>query len=196
MRSKVAALTAVTITLAFLALPPRAQACSCLAIDDIEAAVDGAPAAFVGTLIDQRPGERNAYGGETILTFEVEAWVKGDLGEVIEVHTNSSSGACGLGGRVGSRIGALLYLQGDELRSDLCSQIDPDALLAVASEPPVRVPPPPTPTDPHPTAPPAIGEDLDPDTSAQTTARIALTVLAAVAAAAGVHQAVKRRRAP
>ena len=115
--------------------PQTARACSCAGPIDLRKAIDESEAAFVGTLIDKRDTGQGQFGDESIYVFEVETWVKGDLGDRIEVVSASSGASCGLEFFDGDRTGAFLRMENGELRSSLCEQVDADALLAAASGP-------------------------------------------------------------
>lgn len=120
-----------------LFVPAQARACSCIGIGDVGAAVDEAEGAFVGTLVDKR----DVGNFESIYVFEVEQWVKGEAGgagDLIEVRSASDGAGCGFeffGDD--QRTGALLRLEGGELHSSLCEQIDADVLLTVLEGPPL-----------------------------------------------------------
>lgn len=111
---------------ASLVLVGQALACSCAPVDvrDALARSDGA---FVGVLT-----ERVVDGEEAIHTFEVETAVKGALGETVVVRSHRDGATCGLEIPVGGRVGLLLTADGAEWRSNLCSQVDPDELVAAA----------------------------------------------------------------
>ena len=113
-----------------------AHACSCAVPPDIQAWVDESQGAFVGTLIEKQDGAAGQFGPESIYVFQVEEWVKGDAGDVIEVRSASDGAACGFEfWDPDQRIGAIIREENGELRGDLCSQVDPDVLLA-ATRPP------------------------------------------------------------
>lgn len=119
-------------------LPLPARACSCAMPTDIQAWVDESEAAFVGTLIDRHDGLQGQFGQESIFVFEVEEWVKGDAGDVIEVRSASDGAACGFEfWEEDMRIGAVVYAENGQLHGGLCSQVDPDVLLAATGEPTV-----------------------------------------------------------
>lgn len=112
-------------------LPSTARACSCAAPTDLAAFVGEADAAFVGTLVDRR----DTPDFQAIYVFEVEEWVKGDVGEVIEVQSGQGGGDCGFEfWDPDQRIGALLYHDGGELHGGMCSQVEPAELIDVSFE--------------------------------------------------------------
>lgn len=132
---------ALALVVVLAALSPvfavPAGACSCAAPSDIRDWVDESEAAFVGTLIEKRDaGESQLFGPQSIYVFEVEEWVKGDLGGVIEVYSASDGAACGFEfWDEDMRIGAIITNEGGQLQGGLCSQIDPDVLLAAMTDP-------------------------------------------------------------
>lgn len=113
-----------------------AEACSCAVPTDIVSWVDQSEAVFVGTLVDKRTAEGSEFGMEAIYVFEVETWVKGDLGEVVEVRSADNGAACGFEfWGEDMRIGAALRQIDGELHGNLCDQIDAEALLAAMKGP-------------------------------------------------------------
>jgi len=127
-------LVLLTSAAGFLA-PRPASACSCAELDPTTA-LGEYPAAFVGTLVDV-DGQLGAVfnsGADTVYRFEVETWVKGDLGPVVEIHSAADGGACGIEVGIGNRAGIMVRVQDGEYHSSLCETIDADVLLA-ASEP-------------------------------------------------------------
>jgi hypothetical protein len=98
--------------------------------------VDESEAVFVGTLVERREGGLGGPGNlGAIYTFEVETWVKGDLGQVIEVHSGVGDGDCGYAAHIGDRVGAFITRDGDHLTGSSCAQVDPDVLLAAMKGP-------------------------------------------------------------
>jgi len=98
--------------------------------------VDESEAAFVGTLVDRHDGLDGQFGQESIFVFQVEEWVKGDAGDVIEVRSASDGAACGFEfWDEDMRIGAVIHEENGALHGSLCSQIDPDVLLAAMADP-------------------------------------------------------------
>lgn len=85
------AFTIIPIALAVTATP--AGACSCLAIDDIEA-FSLADAVFTGAAVERH--EPTDPLSSTTLVFDVDHVYKGDVGARQEVSTPSSSAACGI----------------------------------------------------------------------------------------------------
>lgn len=129
-------LAAALLTATVVYLPLPASACSCAAPGDLVEWVDNSEAVFVGELIEKRPSKIDQFGAEAIYVFRVETWVKGDLGEVIEVHSAADGAGCGFEffGE-GMRTGAAIYSDGDRLSGGLCSQVDPDVLLTALRGP-------------------------------------------------------------
>lgn len=129
-----AALFAIAVT---PALVSPAHACSCATPSDIQAWLDESEAAFVGTLLEKRDAGNGPFGQESIYVFEVEKWVKGDAGDVVEVRSASDGAACGFEfWTPDQRIGAVVHHEDGFLHGGLCSQIDPDVLLVAGAGPP------------------------------------------------------------
>ncbi len=127
-------LVLLTSAAGFLA-PRPAGACSCAELDPYTA-LSEYPAALVGTLVDVdgQLGAVFSSAADTIYRFEVETWVKGDLGHVVEIHSAGDGASCGIEVGVGNRAGIMVRVDGDEYHSSLCETIDADVLLA-ASKP-------------------------------------------------------------
>ena len=111
-------------------LPLTARGCSCMTPTDLHEWVNQSEAVFVGALVEKRDLGGESF--ESIYVFEVEEWIKGEAGEVIEVHSASDGSACGFEfWEVDQRIGAALHVEGGVLRGGLCSQIDADVALTL-----------------------------------------------------------------
>ncbi len=105
----------------------EASACSCASLQPADALADF-DAAFVGTLVDSpspMAGDQRAP-----YTFEVEKWVKGDLGTEVVVFAPSQGAACGFEAPVGERVGVFVTIEGETPTGSLCTMVDPDLLLA------------------------------------------------------------------
>ncbi len=184
-RLRKAALWALMV-LAMVALAPRpALGCSCMEPTDLGAMIDEAPAAFVGTMVDRRQG---ADEFEAVYVFQVDEWVKSDLGTEVAIHSGSDSAMCGFEQPTGDQVGLLVYNDGPRLTSGLCSMVTPGDLIKAASG---HVPGPGA-------VPPLVPQDIGlpgpgPTTEGNTTARVALGVLAGLAVAA---VAITRLRRP
>lgn len=160
----------ILASFALLAIPQTpARACSCAGPFDLQTAIDESEAAFVGTLIEKRASD---IEWEAIYVFEVEQWVKGHAGSVIEVRSGHDGAGCGFEFPADERIGAFIHIEGSDLHGGLCSQVDADALLAAwrgrelnegGSEAlPSLEPPGTTATSaPDPTTPPLVAPELD-----------------------------------
>ncbi|HSJ34821.1 MAG TPA: hypothetical protein VLB85_07160 [Acidimicrobiia bacterium] len=110
----------------------RAEACSCAMVDPATMLEDSA-GAFVGTLVE-RPTEPTSPDGFTgIWVFEVEEWVKGDLGPTVGVHSALDGAACGFEMAEGDRAGVFLYNDNGRPSSGLCSVTTPEALLTATN---------------------------------------------------------------
>jgi hypothetical protein len=107
------------------------RACSC-ALPDPRAALAQGGGAFVGKLVSRRDS-----GQQAILTFSVDRALKGSIGRTVEVVTASNSAACGIEIETGSHVGLVLDRRGDAWQGYLCSQFDPEELLAAALPLPV-----------------------------------------------------------
>jgi hypothetical protein len=110
-----------------------AHACSCVRMD-VGARLGEVDGAFVGVWVD-----RALVGsGQAAVTFDVERVVKGAFGPEAIVLTHEQGSACGLELLGTPRTGLLLTMSHDgRWHSDLCSMVDPEALLAVdAGDPP------------------------------------------------------------
>ena len=118
-----------------LAMP--AEACSCASPGHLVDWVDQSEAVFVGTMVEKIEGVQDPFGGPgAIYVFEVETWVKGDLGDVIEVHSSADGAACGFEfWDQDMRTGAAISDENGVLNGGLCSQVDPDVLLAAMEGP-------------------------------------------------------------
>ncbi len=92
------------------------------------------PAAFVGTLVSRsgQIGVVFSSDADTVYRFEVEEWVKGDLGDIVDVHSAADGSSCGIEVGIGNRAGVFLSVENGQLHSSLCSTIDADVLLAGA----------------------------------------------------------------
>ena len=80
-----------------------ASACSCVPPPPPEQALEEAEAVFVGmvTRLDQR--EPHGRLPQVQVTLRVQRSFKGDLGSTVEIHTATSSAACGFSFREGQR---------------------------------------------------------------------------------------------
>ena len=119
---------AIALALLAGAFAARADACSC-GLRGPRTMLQDSDSAFVGRLIEKR--ER---GYEAVYVFVVERAVKGTFGTLAEVIAPSFGPSCGLAVRQRQRIGLFVKKEGPYLRSNLCSQVDADDLIA-ASKP-------------------------------------------------------------
>ena len=134
-RSVLVVLLAASGLLAVGAAP--AFACSCRAGVPVEESLAESDAAFVGVFTGRDDplgqGDIVSSGRRVLNHFQVERPVKGDIGERVDVQAAASGASCGLELEVGQRTG--LLLRGDAgggWTSGLCSQVEPQALLAFA----------------------------------------------------------------
>ncbi len=129
-------LVLVVAATAMVATAAPAAACSCAAgpDSDVRGRLAKADAAFVGTFImrnDPLANQPGATGARVVINqFEVEAALKGEIGETVDVVTAADEGSCGIAPRPGERVGLLLTNSPGGFRSDLCSRVDPDALVS------------------------------------------------------------------
>lgn len=112
----------------FIAFPGTALGCSCM-MPDIDMSLHQSNAAFVGEVVDSRSAGGSGPFVDRILTFEVETWVKGDMGKTVEVSTASDSAACGISADPG-RVGVFIRVFEGELTGNLCEVVSPDDLIA------------------------------------------------------------------
>ena len=124
---RLAALAACLVLAALAARVEPAYACSCAPLDP-RSALAASDGAFVGTYLERR--ERG--GGRADYVFRVERALKGALGGTVVVESADNGAACGLEVEVGRRIGLVLDRVGGTWTSNLCWQIEPNALLAAA----------------------------------------------------------------
>lgn len=113
-----------------MALPAQGWALECPQAT-IRARIDEADAAFVGTLVAERPAE----GEERFYRFEVGQAVKGPVGAEIEVRAPVLVDANDRPVGPGVDAGVFARLDGATFTTDSCGLTDPSALLAEADEP-------------------------------------------------------------
>lgn len=110
-----------------------ALACSCRAGVPVEDSLSESDAAFVGVFTGRDdPIVPGGLIGAVVNHFLVERSVKGDIGDRIDVQAAASGASCGLELEVGQRTGLLLRNDAGGWASGLCSQVEPQALLALA----------------------------------------------------------------
>lgn len=112
-----------------------ASACSCPANQPVEEPLSHSDGAFVGVLIGRdEPDAGGVFnpGRRVVNHFKVERSVKGVLGERVAVEADVSGASCGLELEVGQRTGLLLFRHAGGWTSNLCAQVEPQALLAFA----------------------------------------------------------------
>lgn len=122
-----------------LAFAGEAAACVC-ASQPLEERLDQADAAVVARFVGGAEGL--SFPPRTVLTFEVEQQVKGEVGDRIDVRTLSETD-CALDVREGQTVGLLLTrMPSGEWLGTACSVVDPGALVAEGGEPrggPIKV---------------------------------------------------------
>lgn len=113
-----------------------ASACSCRAGVPVEESLAESDGAFVGVFVGRDDplgqGEIVSSGRRVLNHFQVERPVKGEIGERVDVQAAAEGASCGLGLEVGQRTGLLLRRDAGGWTSGLCSQVEPQALLAFA----------------------------------------------------------------
>jgi len=121
-----------------------ARACSCVQMSPAEA-LGLADAAFVGHLAEvaddgttsDGEGDGSPRFAATLLTFEVEQVVKGDLPATIEVRTPSIGAACGASFAPEKAAAILLLRSEDTWSTNLClQQVSVPQLLRASGEEP------------------------------------------------------------
>jgi hypothetical protein len=97
-----------------------------------------ADGAFVGTLVEIDKGLAPITDSGQLVDFhfEVEAALKGEIGDDIVVKSANSGASCGIEMPVGQRAGFVLTLENGEWQGNLCATFDADALLLAAEGPP------------------------------------------------------------
>lgn len=111
-----------------------ALACSCRAGVPVGDSLSESDAAFVGVFTGSddplAQGDVASSGRGVLNHFLVERSVKGHIGERVDVTAAASGASCGLELEVGQRTGLLLRAGAGGWTSGLCSQVEPQALLA------------------------------------------------------------------
>jgi hypothetical protein len=144
---------AVLVSAVVVLRPEPAGACSCDSFDTAEALAE-TEGAFVGRLVVRRQNTAGASGDDTsdgeypdfLYRFRVDDAVKGSFPSEVVIHSGEGGGDCGIQVGIGEPIGLLLYRWHGQLRSDLCSQIEPDTLRRAVEpvprpdgQPPIRL---------------------------------------------------------
>jgi hypothetical protein len=132
MRYRSFVMVAVSVALLAQALP--AKGCTCAPPGDAREELQQSEAAFIGTVLSQRPDEDDQ--GRTAITFRVDEEIKGDFGETVDVYTATEGSMCGL--TVADGTGPMgLLLSYDETTgrwgSSGCSVRDPERLRRAAA---------------------------------------------------------------
>jgi len=134
------AVLAALATSAALALAGNASACVCVEAT-LEARLDQADAAVVGSVVAERPGELRG-ASQLLLTVDVEQRVKGDVERTIEVRSPSGTD-CDVEVPRDEPVGFLLTRAPDGgWLASACSVVAPGELVAEGGEPrggPIKV---------------------------------------------------------
>ncbi len=118
-----------------VAMPSRpALACSCAPVD-ATSRLGEAPAAFVGTVIDIREADDPGEFEDVVFTFRVDEWVKGDLGDTVEMRSSAYGASCGFEMSPGQQSGIFVNRVSTALSGGLCDRVDADALRLAALPP-------------------------------------------------------------
>ncbi len=124
---------AALLALVALAVADDAAACVCVEAT-VEARLDGADAAVVGSVVAERSGELRG-APLRLLTVEVEQRVKGDVGRTLEVRAPSGTD-CDVEIPRDEPVGLLLTSAPDGgWLATACSVVAPGELVAAGGEP-------------------------------------------------------------
>jgi hypothetical protein len=122
----------VSLTLgALVGATGRATACSCAEMD-ARVGLGRWDGAFVGTFAGPSvsPGD-----GTTTFPFDVQLVLKGRLGAHVDVIGSSDGASCGMSFSKGERTGLFLIQKDGQWSSNLCLEVDPQALIEAAGAP-------------------------------------------------------------
>lgn len=128
-RAALSGIASWLLLLGMLAFAAPAWACSCFRIDPGQGLAEF-PAAFIGRFV----AKESLSNSEAVYTFEVEQWVKGDLGPTVDVRAPSQGSACGYEFAPGQRMASFLRVEAGIPTGGLCLTVDPEVLLR-ATEP-------------------------------------------------------------
>ncbi len=120
---------ALLVTVIVFTRAGSASACSCAQLDPT-VAIAQSEAAFVGTYTGEVLGGANPNIGQVFYLFEVEQWVKGDLGSPVAVRSSASGASCGFETPPGQRVGVVLTMDNGTPTGGLCSVASAEAMLA------------------------------------------------------------------
>jgi hypothetical protein len=116
--------------MAVLAIPPRpAYACSCVPPPPPQVDREQATAVFAGT-VSALGGSSPLNEGDIMVTFELQEVWKGPEGPQLTLVTASNSAACGYAFTQGESYLVYADVQGNQLRTNLCTRT---TLLALAN---------------------------------------------------------------
>ena len=151
-------------TIALVAQPKSADACSCV-MAELPDKLQGADIVFVGTAIERLAvkTEGGPLAGPVEFRFSVDRTFKGELGETVDIRTAASSAACGANFEMKKDYVVFASKREDVIGTSLCSgnQLSTPELIAQieaelggSTQPPPDDPPPDDPTPTPPTTPP------------------------------------------
>lgn len=115
-----------------LAPAAPAKACSCAPPDPLGILAE-APAAFIGTVVDIRKIDHPSDWIDVVVVFDVEEWVKGDLGDTVEIGSSADGASCGFEMEPGDRSGIWINEIQTPLLGGLCNRVDADVLRNAAA---------------------------------------------------------------
>lgn len=127
-------LAAWTLSVGTFTVTAPPAAASCMPAEHPRLRLAESPAAFVGRLVSlpDEPEPGTSFDNTALWHFEVESWVKGDLGSEVDVLAPLMT-SVDFGFDVGERVGILLRMEDGVPSSSDCEVVDPDALLAAAA---------------------------------------------------------------
>ena len=124
----VCALAAAVTVVTLVVTPGTAYACTCV-VQHLSQRADEVDVAFIGTEVSRTEYEEQDGWPRAALVFRVGRVYKGDIGPLVEVHTNAGGPACGLY-RTGLPAGPVVaYREQGALRTSSCSSERPIAEL-------------------------------------------------------------------
>lgn len=127
------ALILMSVVASSVVMPARpALACSCMPID-AASTLGEVPAAFVGTVVDVSNAENPREFEEVVFTFRVDEWIKGDLGDTVEMRSSSSGASCGFEMGPGQQSGIIVRDAAGPLSGGLCDRVDAGVLRLAAA---------------------------------------------------------------
>ena len=124
-------MSVVVLAVVGAGLPASAMACSCATVEPREQLENGDPA-FTGRVVSRRKHESNPmFRGDGTFTyvFRVGHSYNRERTQRLRLTAGTQQAACGFIFTKGERVGAFLFRSGGKLTTNLCSLVDPDALI-------------------------------------------------------------------